>query len=77
MTVHFVADWRRVLRRAWSMRLVYAAAGVLVLAEIAEWAVDAVYLPPLAALALRLLGVALMIAAIPARVILQKEFHDE
>lgn len=77
MKPNLVADWRRVLTRAWSMRLVYAAVAVLVLAEIAQWAVEVTYLSPLASLALRLVGLALMIAAIPARVILQKEFHDE
>ncbi|SCM73324.1 putative transmembrane protein [uncultured Pleomorphomonas sp.] len=77
MTIHLVADWRRVLSRAWSMRLVYLAVAVLVLAEIAQWAVEIAYLPPIWSLLLRLAGVALMIAAIPARVLLQKEFHDE
>lgn len=77
MAFRLVADWRRVLKRAWSMRLVYAAAAVLVLAEVAQWAVEFAYLSPVWSLALRLAGVALMIAAIPARIVLQKEFHDE
>jgi hypothetical protein len=77
MPLPLVADWRRVLSRAWSMRLVYLAVLVLVLAEVAQWAVEIAYLPPIWSLVLRLIGVALMIAAIPARVLLQKEFHDE
>lgn len=77
MASHLVADWRRVLRRAWSMRFVYAAVAVMVLAEVVPTTVDSFYLPARLDQILRIVGIALTFAAIPARIYLQKEFHDE
>lgn len=75
MSLHLVADWRRVLSRAWSMRLIAAAVAVLLLAEAVDWAGEVYALSPIWSLVLHLAGVLLAIAAGYARVILQKELH--
>lgn len=78
--VSLLPRWRQLLVHAWSMRFVYAAAATLVASEIVDWLREGdagIYLPPWASLALRLIGIALTFAAIPARIIIQKELHNE
>ena len=77
MASRLVADWRRVLRRAWALRLVYAACAVLALSELVPSTLDSFYLPARIDQILRIVGIVLTFAAIPARIYLQKEFHDE
>lgn len=77
MTIHLVADWSRVLRRAWSMWLAYAAVAVLFLDVVVDWGGQYLTLPPRESVALRIASLVLMILAIPARIILQRVFHDE
>lgn len=77
MAFCLVAEWRRVLKRAWSMWLVYAAIAVLVLDFIVDWMNSDLTLPPRQSIALRIASLVLMVLAIPARIILQKVFHDD
>ena len=68
-----IADWRRVLRRAWSVRLILLA-GILSGLEVALPFIGDAYLIPTGAFAA--LSVLVTVAAFAMRLISQKEFRD-
>ena len=81
MDFTFVPDWRRVLTRAWSARLIVVGATLTGLSQLLPLADGIsvrgtfIWIPPTIPLWLGIAGYACTLAALPARIIRQPKLH--